>query len=643
MDEIDKPKVNLADIKSPADLKGLDLADLEDLAEQIRAKIIDTVSRTGGHLAPSLGVVELTLALHKVFDAPQDRIVWDVGHQTYAHKLITGRYDRFDSLRQQGGLSGFPRRSESVYDTYDTGHSSTSISAALGMAVAKRLKKEPGRVIAVIGDGSLTGGLAFEGLNQAGDLDEDLIVVLNDNKMSISRNVGALSSILSRQLSSRFYQRLRKEIEKLLKSIPGIGESVVNLARKSEESWKSFVTPGMLFEAFKFNYLGPVDGHRLDRLITTFENVRDLSGPILIHVVTQKGKGFAPAEADPAHYHGVGKFDVNSGSPYKKGPHAPSYTHVFGHAMCRLAEDNQRIIAITAAMPEGTGLIEFAEKFPDRFMDVGIAEQHAVVVAAGLAVEGFRPVVAIYSTFLQRAFDQILHDVCHQDLPVVFALDRGGIVGQDGSTHQGLFDLSYLRALPRMIVCAPKDEEELRHLLYTGLNQDHPFAFRYPRGYGLGVQLGQEFRELPVGRGEVLREGGEAALIAVGAMVEPAAEAAAQLARQGIDAAVINARFIKPLDADLITDLAERTGRIVTVEENVIHGGFGSSVAAMLTDRGLGHVSLKRLGIPDVFVPHGTQPEMRAAFGLDQAGIVKATLEIVSGVHTPAFSQRAAR
>jgi 1-deoxy-D-xylulose-5-phosphate synthase len=643
MDQLEKPKVNLADIKSPADLKDLDLDELQDLADQIREKIISTVSRTGGHLAPSLGVVELTLALHTVFNAPQDRIVWDVGHQTYAHKLVTGRYDRFDSLRQRGGLSGFPRRGESVYDHFDTGHSSTSISAALGMAVAKRLKNEPGRVVAVIGDGSLTAGLAFEGLNQAGDQDADLIVVLNDNKMSISKNVGALSSILSRQLSSRFYQRLRKEVEKLLKSIPGIGESVLNLARKSEESWKSFVTPGMLFEAFKFNYLGPVDGHRLDRLISTFENVRDLSGPILVHVVTKKGKGFAPAEDNPAHYHGVGKFDVNSGEPAKKGSQAPSYTHVFGQTMCRLAEDNPRIIAITAAMPEGTGLIEFSEKFPERFMDVGIAEQHAVVVAAGLAVEGFRPVVAIYSTFLQRAFDQILHDVCHQDLPVVFALDRGGIVGQDGSTHQGLFDLSYLRALPHMILCAPKDEEELRHLLFTGLNQNHPFAVRYPRGQGVGVELGEDFRELPIGRGEVLRDGSEVVLIAVGAMVEPAVAAAAELARRGIDAAAINARFIKPLDADLIIDLAERTGRIVTVEENVIHGGFGSAVAELLIDRGLGHVSLKRLGIPDVFVPHGTQPEVRAAFGLDQAGIIKAALELMSGVHTPALSQRAAR
>ncbi len=642
MTEIEKT-ISLADIKSPADLKDLRLEELEDLAAQIRRRIIDTVSRTGGHLAPSLGVVELTLALHKVFDAPVDKIVWDVGHQTYAHKLITGRYDRFDTLRQKGGLSGFPRRGESVYDHFDTGHSSTSISAALGMAVAKRLKGEPGKVIAVIGDGSLTSGLAYEGLNQAGDRDEDLIVVLNDNKMSISQNVGALSSILSRQLSSRFYQRLRKEVEKFLKSIPGIGESVLTLARKSEESWKSFVTPGMLFEAFKFNYLGPIDGHRLDRLISTFENVRDLSGPILVHVVTQKGKGFAPAEADPAHYHGVGKFDVNSGSPYKKGHQAPSYTQVFGHTLCRLAEVNDRVFAITAAMPEGTGLIEFSEKFPDRFMDVGIAEQHAVVVAAGLAAEGFRPVVAIYSTFLQRAFDQILHDVCHQDLPVVFALDRGGIVGQDGSTHQGLFDLSFLRALPNMIVAAPKDEEELRRLLLTGLHQEHPFALRYPRGQGLGVELSADLVGLPVGRGEMLRHGHDVALVAVGAMVAPAVAAAAELTRQGVSALVVNARFIKPLDADLITDAAAQTGRVVTIEENVLDGGFGSAVIELLVDRGLGHVSLQRLGIPDVFVPHGTQPELRAKYGLDQAGIVQAALKVVSGVQTPAFSQRAAR
>ncbi|MBU0514961.1 MAG: 1-deoxy-D-xylulose-5-phosphate synthase [Proteobacteria bacterium] len=635
--------ISLADVKSPADLKDLTLAQLAELAARIRRRIIDTVSRTGGHLAPSLGVVELTLALHKVFDAPVDKIVWDVGHQTYCHKLITGREPQFDTLRQLDGLSGFPRRRESLYDTFDTGHSSTSISAALGMAVAKRLKGEPGKVIAVIGDGSLTGGLAYEGLNQAGDRDEDLIVVLNDNKMSISENVGALSSILSRQLSSRFYQRLRKEVEKFLKSIPGIGESVLALARKSEESWKSFVTPGMLFEAFKFNYLGPIDGHRLDRLISTFENVRELSGPILVHVVTQKGKGFAPAEANPAHYHGVGKFDVNSGAPHQKGHQAPSYTQVFGQTMCRLAEVNDRVFAITAAMPEGTGLIEFSEKFPDRFMDVGIAEQHAVVVAAGLAVEGLRPVVAIYSTFLQRAFDQIVHDVCHQDLPVVFALDRGGIVGQDGSTHQGLFDLCYLRPLPHMIVAAPKDEEELRRLLFTGLNQDHPFALRYPRGRGLGVELSEDLVGLPVGRGEILRDGHDVALLAVGAMVAPAVAAAAQLARRGVSALVANARFIKPLDEDLITDAAARTGRVVTIEENVLDGGFGSAVVELLVDRGLGHISLKRLGIPDVFVPHGTQPELRAMYGLDEAGIVRAALKVVSGVQTPAFSQRAAR
>ncbi|MBU1741200.1 MAG: 1-deoxy-D-xylulose-5-phosphate synthase [Proteobacteria bacterium] len=635
--------ISLADVKSPADLKDLTLAQLAELAARIRRRIIDTVSRTGGHLAPSLGVVELTLALHKVFDAPVDKIVWDVGHQTYCHKLITGREPQFDTLRQLDGLSGFPRRRESLYDTFDTGHSSTSISAALGMAVAKRLKGEPGKVIAVIGDGSLTGGLAYEGLNQAGDRDEDLIVVLNDNKMSISENVGALSSILSRQLSSRFYQRLRKEVERFLKSIPGIGESVLALARKSEESWKSFVTPGMLFEAFKFNYLGPIDGHRLDRLISTFENVRELSGPILVHVVTQKGKGFAPAEANPAHYHGVGKFDVNSGAPHQKGHQAPSYTQVFGQTMCRLAEVNDRVFAITAAMPEGTGLIEFSEKFPDRFMDVGIAEQHAVVVAAGLAVEGLRPVVAIYSTFLQRAFDQIVHDVCHQDLPVVFALDRGGIVGQDGSTHQGLFDLCYLRPLPHMIVAAPKDEEELRRLLFTGLNQDHPFALRYPRGRGLGVELSEDLVGLPVGRGEILRDGHDVALLAVGAMVAPAVAAAAQLARRGVSALVANARFIKPLDEDLITDAAARTGRVVTIEENVLDGGFGSAVVELLVDRGLGHISLKRLGIPDVFVPHGTQPELRAMYGLDEAGIVRAALKVVSGVQTPAFSQRAAR
>ena len=640
--ELEEKTVFLADINGPSDLEGLSKSQLGSLASQIRQRIIETVSKTGGHLAPSLGVVELTLALHKVFNGPTDRIVWDVGHQTYAHKLLTGRGDRFDTLRQLDGLSGFPRRAESAYDTFDTGHSSTSISAAVGLARAMRLKGEKGRVIAVIGDGSLTGGLAYEGLNQAGDLDEDLIVILNDNEMSISKNVGALSAFMSRQMSGRFYQRLRKDVERLLRSVGSIGESMLNLAKKSEESWKSFITPGMLFEAFKFNYLGPVDGHRLGRLISTLEMVRDLSGPVLVHVMTIKGKGFEPAEKNPAHYHGVGKFDVNSGEKAKSRDAPESYTSVFGRTMIELAGEDGRIQAITAAMPEGTGLVEFSKKYPERFMDVGIAEQHAVVCAAGLAVEGFRPVVAIYSTFLQRAYDQVLHDVCHQDLPVVFALDRGGIVGEDGSTHQGLFDLSYLRSLPNMILCAPKDEDELRHLLLTGINQDHPFAIRYPRGRGLGVELTGRPRVLRVGKAEVLSEGADLTLLGVGSRVGPCLEASSVLAGAGIEAGVINARFIKPLDEETILAAADRTGHVLTVEENVLHGGFGSAVLELLADAGRTDVRVIRLGIPDKFVEHGAQELVRHRYGLDADGIARSARALMARGKVEALGQRAA-
>lgn len=625
-----KPEVRslLSTISSPQDLKKLPPELLPQLAQEIREKIIATVSRTGGHLAPSLGVVELTIALHYVFNTPRDKIVWDVGHQAYTHKLLTGRLERFQTLRQYGGISGFPKRSESPYDAFDTGHSSTSISAALGIACGICLKRERNRVLAVIGDGALTAGLAFEGLNNAGDLHKNLIVVLNDNGMSISPNVGALSSFFSRKLTGRTMVFLKKQVEYLLRSFPGIGEDLLAWAKKSEEAIKGFFTPGMLFEALKFNYLGPVKGHRLDHLIETFQNVKHLDGPVLVHVLTTKGKGYLPAETDPTGFHGLGKFDPDTGVAQKSVSEVPSYTQVFGETMVRLAQENKNIAAITAAMPDGTGLVEFRRKFPDRFFDVGICEQHAVTFSAGLASEGLRPVTTIYSTFLQRAYDQVLHDVCLQDLPVVFALDRGGIVGEDGETHQGLFDLSYLRSLPNMVLMAPKDEDELRHMLYTAVEHPGPIALRYPRGQGLGVDFSPTLRRLPIGKGEVVREGEDLLIVAIGASVDPSLQAAAELEKQGYQTTVVNARFIKPLDESLILNLAARRGRVLTVEENVLQGGFGSAVLELLLDRGL-MVPVKRLGIPDIFVEHGSPATLRKKYGLDAQGIANSALELL--------------
>jgi 1-deoxy-D-xylulose-5-phosphate synthase len=626
-------------INSPADLKGLSLEELERLAAELRAAIIDTVTATGGHLAPSLGVVELTIALHRVFNAPQDKIIWDVGHQSYAHKLLTGRRDTFPTLRQWGGLSGFPKRAESPFDAFDTGHSSTSISAAVGMAVGKRLKGEKGRVIAVIGDGSLTAGMAFEGLNQAGYLDEDVIVVLNDNGMSIAPNVGALSKFMSRALSGRAYLTFRKDVQRFLESIPGVGRDLLDLARRSEESFKAFSTPGMLFEAFRFNYLGPVDGHRLDRLLETFQNLTTQRGPILVHVLTVKGKGYAPAEEDPSHFHGVARRPAPAQAqefvePVTNGgnggrPKPPSYTEVFGRTMMELAQADPKIIAITAAMPEGTGLQAFAEAHPSRFVDVGIAEQHAVTFAAGLAVEGFKPVVAIYSTFMQRAFDQLVHDVCLTSLPVVFALDRGGIVGEDGATHQGLLDLSFLRCVPNLSLLAPADEDELRHMLASALKHDGPVAIRYPRGKGLGVDCSGPLKELPWGKAELKREGSDVALVGIGVGVEAAMRAAETLAALGVEAAVVNARFAKPLDEELICGLAAACGRVVTVEENVAAGGFGAAVLEACARRGLSGVAVRLVSVGDVFVEHGSQARLREAYGVDAAGVAKAARELL--------------
>ena len=619
----------LDEINSPQDLKTLQRSELPQLAKEIRNVIIETVSRRGGHLAPSLGVVELAIALHYVFDPPKDKIIWDVGHQAYAHKLLTGRRERFHTLRQHGGLSGFTRMSESPYDAFSTGHASTSISAGLGMACGKSLKNEAGKVIAVIGDGSMTGGLAYEGLNQAGDLRKDLIVVLNDNEMSIARNVGVLSSFLSRKLSAKYFVALREELKEFLRSLPKFGTDAYNLAKRTEESFKAFITPGMLFEAFNFNYFGPIKGHRLDHLIDTLENVKEMHTPVLFHVTTRKGKGYPPAERNPSYFHGVGCFEIKTGNGIESKEKAPTYTEVFGKTLIGLAREDETIVAVTAAMPEGTGLKAFSEAFPERSFDVGIAEQHAVTFAAGMATEGFRPVVAIYSTFLQRAYDQLLHDVCLEAHPVVFALDRGGIVGEDGPTHHGLFDLSYLRSLPNMVVMAPKDENELRHMLKTALGHPGPVALRYPRGCGVGVPLEDEVCPLPIGKAEVLTTGTDVVILGIGVTVMAALEAKQRLEDEHISVTVVNSRFVKPLDRELIASLARKIPCVVTVEENVIQGGFGSAVLECLSDEGITGNRILRLGIGDAFVEHGSQKILRAKYGLDAAGIAKAVVELV--------------
>ncbi|MBW1759635.1 MAG: 1-deoxy-D-xylulose-5-phosphate synthase, partial [Deltaproteobacteria bacterium] len=565
----------LEKIDSPSDLKRLARSDLPELAAEIRQKIVEVVSKNGGHLASSLGAVELAIAIHYVFDVPNDKVVWDVGHQAYAHKLLTGRRDRFHTLRQYEGITGFTRMSESPYDAFSVGHSSTSISAGLGIACAKRLKAEKANVVAVIGDGSLTAGMAYEALNQAGDIHKNLIVILNDNDMSIAPNVGALSSFLSRTLSATYIQDVKREVGDFLKSLPKIGDDMYKLAKRTEESFKTFITPGMLFEAFNFEYFGPINGHKLNHLIDILNNIKEINEPILLHVTTKKGKGYPPAEENPTYFHGVGSFQVKTGSCLSPKSSVPTYTEVFGETMVRLAEDNKKIIAVTAAMPEGTGLTKFAESYPDRFFDVGIAEQHGVTFAAGMATEGFKPVVAIYSTFLQRAYDQVLHDVCLEALPVIFAADRGGIVGEDGPTHHGLFDLSYLRSLPNMVVMAPKDENEFRRMLATAVAHDGPIAVRYPRGKGTGIEPEKHISPLPIGKGEILTEGDDLLILAIGSTVCESLEAHKELEEKGISATVVNCRFVKPMDVDLIGSLAKKIPQIITVEENVLQGGFG--------------------------------------------------------------------
>ena len=610
----------LESINNPVDLKQLSPEQLPQLAEEVRQFLLETVSNTGGHLGSNLGVVELSIALHYCFDSPRDKIVWDVGHQAYTHKILTGRRDTFHTQRQYKGLSGFPKRSESEHDAFGVGHASTSISAALGMAAAADLAGTKNHSIAIIGDGSLTGGMAFEALNQAGHLKKNLIVILNDNEMSISKNVGAFSAFISRKMTGRYFRDLKKEMQGLIQHIPAIGKDVLHFARKAENSLKGFLTPGALFEALGFDYLGPLDGHDLPQLIEVFNNINELDGPLLVHIMTTKGKGYKPAEETPHKYHGVGVFDIETGMGAVKAA-GRSYTDVFGDTIVELAEQDPKIVAITAAMPDGTGLNRFAERFPQRFFDVGIAEQHGMTFAAGLAADGYRPVVAIYSSFVQRAYDQVFHDICLQKLPVTIAMDRGGLVGDDGPTHHGVFDISYLRHLPGITLMAPKDENELRHMLKTAVYSGVPMALRYPRGAGYGVEMDAELRILEIGRGEQLADGGDLFIIAIGSTVQPALEAAEALGQKGFSVGVVNARFVKPLDAELIKAVAARTGRIITVEENALQGGFGSAVLELLHENGLQDVKVRRLGIPDRYIEHGSQAQLRRDLGIDAEGI----------------------
>lgn len=597
-------------INSPEQLRQLAREQLPQLAHELREFLIDSVSKTGGHLSSNLGTVELTIALHYVFDTPRDKLVWDVGHQTYAHKILTGRRAAMGSLRMRGGIAGFPKRDESPYDTFGTGHSSTSISAALGMAAAAQLRGSNERAVAIIGDGAMTGGMAFEALNNAGAMDANLLVILNDNDMSISRPVGALNNYLAKLMSGRFYAAMRRGSEKMLKGMP----PVLEFAKRTEEHIKGMVTPGTLFEEFGFNYIGPIDGHDLDILIDTLKNIRKLEGPQFLHIVTQKGKGYALAEKDCLLYHGVSKFDRTSGIIPKPTPHR-TFTQIFGEWLCDMAAADDKLVAITPAMCEGSGMTEFAKKHPHRYFDVGIAEQHALTFAAGLACEGSKPVVAIYSTFLQRAYDQLIHDIAIQNLPVMLAIDRGGLVGADGATHAGSFDLSFLRSIPNMTVMAPADEKECRQMLTTAYRMDTPTAVRYPRGTGPGVAVDKELTVLEVGKGEIRRNGIGVAILSFGTMLAPALEAAEKL-----NATVANMRFVKPLDEQLVLQLAREHVLLVTVEENTVQGGAGSAVSECLAQHGV-KVSMLHLGLPDRFIEQGEHAQLLADCGLDAAGI----------------------
>ncbi|MBC2722375.1 1-deoxy-D-xylulose-5-phosphate synthase [Desulfosporosinus sp.] len=612
----------LEKIHEPRDLRALDLPELKTLAQEIRQEMIEVVSKNGGHLAPNLGVVELTLALHRIFDSPHDKIVWDVGHQTYVHKLLTGRLKQFKTIRQYKGLSGFPKRGESAHDSFETGHSSTSISAAVGFAMARDVLKENHHVVAVIGDGAMTGGMAYEALNHAGHSETKVIVILNDNEMSISPNVGAMSTYLNRLRTDPMYDKRKEDLEYLLKRIPGIGNQVAKLAAKAKDSLKYLLVPGLLFEELGFTYLGPIDGHDQALVEQVLDQAKNKKCPVLVHVVTCKGKGYKPAEENPDVFHGIGPFDPVTGKVAKKSS-PPTYTAVFGETLCKLAQDDPKIVAITAAMPSGTGLNKFADEFPDRFFDVGIAEQHAVTFAAGLAFGGLKPVVPIYSTFYQRAYDQVLHDVCLQQANVVLAIDRAGVVGDDGPTHHGVFDISFFRIIPNLVLMAPKDENELRHMLYTALKHNGPIALRYPRSAGQGLTSEETLTEIPIGKAEVLRDGRDVTLIGIGPMVRTCLLAAQELRHLGIDAAVINLRYISPLDRNTLSHYAKLTTKIITIEDHSLKGGMGSAILEFLEEEGINGVAVERLGYPG-FVDQGPIPQLLTTHGLSVKGIVQA-------------------
>lgn len=617
-------------INNPSDLKKLSFEELLILAQEIREEIIRVVSKNGGHLSSNLGVVELTIAIHLVFDAPRDKIIWDVGHQCYTHKLLTGRKEKFDSLRKFQGLLGFPNREESEYDCYNTGHASTALSSALGMATARDLKGEKFEVVAVVGDGSLTGGVALEALNNIGYLKKKLIVVLNDNEMSISPNVGALSGYLNYLVSGQFFRKYQRIIEEAIRDIPAIGERLFKLTRKIEESIKKVLIPGALFEELGIKYMGPIRGHSIEMLVKALRDAKEYDGPVMVHVVTVKGKGYRPAMKEPDKFHSSLPFDVKTGEFIQKSNN-PTYTSIFGETILELAERDKRIVAITAAMTEGTGLSEFSRKFPNRFFDVGIAEQHAVLFACGLALEGFKPVVAIYSTFLQRAYDQLFHDVSLMKIPILFCMDRAGIVSGDGSTHQGIMDLAYLRSLPNVIVMAPKDENELRKMIYTGLRTNLPTFIRYPKGEAVGVSL-NEISEIEIGKGEILKEGSDIAIIAIGSMVYPAMKAGLKLENEGISARVVNARFLKPFDSNFLIESAKKFPLIVTVEEGIVEGGFGSAVREFIGNHGI-QTRIISLGIEDGVVPVGDSKTLLRIYGLDEEGIFNTVINNLSKIH----------
>lgn len=604
----------LEQINNPEELKRLNIQQLQQLAGEIRTFLVENLSKTGGHLAPNLGVVELTLALHYIFNSPQDKLIWDVGHQAYVHKILTGRREQFSTLRQYKGLCGFPKMSESPHDVWETGHSSTSLSAAMGMAVARDLKKEKNHVVAVIGDGALTGGMAFEALNHIGHERKNVIVVLNDNEMSIAPNVGAMHNYLGKLRTTNNYQRTKDELEHLLKSIPAVGGMLANIAERIKDSLKYLLVSGVLFEELGFTYIGPIDGHNMELLLDSLKTAAHTKGPVLIHAITKKGKGYAPAEADAVKWHGIGTYKIESGESAKS---APTYTSVFADTMIELAKTDERLVAVTPAMPAGSGLLKFAEVFPERMFDVGIAEQHACTFCAGLATQGLKPVYAVYSTFLQRAYDQLIHDVARQKLNVIFAVDRAGLVGADGETHQGVYDIAFMRAIPNMVIMAPKDENELRHMMKTAVAYEGgPISYRYPRLNVRGVKLDEQLKVLPIGKAEVVREGKDVAILSFGHVCEIAEQAADLLKAEGSQPMVVNARFCKPLDEELILRLAKEGYDFVTVEEGAIEGGFGSAVLEFLAQSGYRDITVQTIGVPDYFVEHGTVKEQRQEIGL---------------------------